>query len=339
MTPIIRAYDAQIDSVDKVDRSLVARINTSGIDRFKTVIDPRGARLENYRRNPVVLWEHGKDPRRFSDPIGRNAWIRNSGGEGPRELLAKTRFLEDDFSQQRFEWYRDGVLNGFSVNILPDESCSSPPTREEMRSRPDLEACSMIYRSWDLAEYSGTTVPGNAECLSGQRASLLLSAVERGLWLPDDLRPIVEEKARTTTDSLGGLEIGGATVAPNSQQRFVRKKSNGKWGVFSESGKELGEHDSEEGAKKQLAAIEAHKHGSRAWIDHDGSVFIVRSSDGSMILSTADSQIADQCLAVMGQNRSFESTHHSIIQEIRTELASFRDDVVAMINLMVNGRV
>src|SRR5208337_884975 len=99
VNPIIRAYDAQIDSVDKTERSLVARINTAGLDRFKTVIDPKGARLDNYRRNPVVLWEHGKDPRRFTDPIGtsggRYGWIRTNGGQRPTQILAKTAFLED----------------------------------------------------------------------------------------------------------------------------------------------------------------------------------------------------------------------------------------------------
>lgn len=326
MSNVIRAYDATIDSVDKAERSMVARINTAGLDRYKTVIDPKGARLDNYRKNPVVLWEHGKDARRFTDPIGRNLWVRSSGGERPSELLAKTRFLDDDFSQQRYEWYRDGVLNAFSVNILPDDSSTSPPTKDEQRARPELADCLMMYRTWDLAEYSGTAVPGNADCLTGERAAALLEAVQRGLWLPDDVKPLIEAKA--------------AEIPQQTTERYITHKG-GKWIVHAESGKVLGEHDSEEGAKKQLAAIEAHKHDERSapWIEAVENGWIVRAMDGSAILTTADESVAQQCLAIMGQTRSFERAHHELIQTVRTELTEFKSDITAMINLVVYGRV
>ena len=58
------------------------------------MIDPRGGKLANYRNNPAVLWEHGKDPRRFTDPIGRNMWIKHNGGQRPTQLLARTQFLD-----------------------------------------------------------------------------------------------------------------------------------------------------------------------------------------------------------------------------------------------------
>lgn len=343
MTPVIRAYDATIDSVDKGERSMVARINTAGLDRYKTVIDPKGAKLENYRRNPVVLWEHGKDPRRFTDPIGRNVWVRSNGGERPKELLAKTRFLEDDFSQQRYEWYRDGVLSAFSVNILPDDTGSSPPTKDEMRARPELADCAMMYRSWELAEYSGTTVPGNADCLTGERAAKMLAAVGRGLWLPDDVAALVRSAAAEHAEPDVEPDDDEDDPQPAMQaKRYIRKKGE-KWVVYSEAGKALGEHDSEEGAKKQLAAIEAHKHDeagrSAPWIDESGGVFIVRSPEGAAILSTADRSVAEQCLAVMGHTRSFEAAHHQVIHEVRTAFTEFKEDIIATLDLMVHGRV
>jgi hypothetical protein len=202
MTAIIRAYDAQVDSVDKADRSMVARINSSALDRLNSVIDPRGGMLENYRKNPIVLWEHGKDPRRFTDPIGRNMWIKHNGGRRPAELLARTKFLDDDFSQQRFEWYRDGTLNAFSVRILPLES--GPPTREEIAERPELNNGlpnetrgifdgPLMYRKWELAEYSCTSIPGNADCLVSERAAKMLDLVARNLlWVPDEVMPLIE---------------------------------------------------------------------------------------------------------------------------------------------------
>jgi hypothetical protein len=173
---IVRAFNAAVSDVDKGRRSLVARINTDAVDRYQTVIDPAGGQLEAYQRNPAVLWEHGKDPRRFTDPIGRNLTIQIDGSGRSRSLLARTKFLEDDFSQQRFEWYRDGTLNAFSVNILPRAEHCGAPTREELRARPEWGPAQLIYRRWDLLEYSGTTIPGNAECLVTERKSPAPSA-------------------------------------------------------------------------------------------------------------------------------------------------------------------
>ena len=49
----------------------MATINTDAVDRYMTVVDPSGAQLENYRKNPVVLFNHGDG----STPIGKNLWI------------------------------------------------------------------------------------------------------------------------------------------------------------------------------------------------------------------------------------------------------------------------
>lgn len=348
MTSLTRAFDAQIDSVNTEERSLVARINTNTMDRYRSVIDPKGGRLENYRRNPIALWEHGKDPRRFTDPIGRNVWIRHSGGEKPKEILAKTQFLDDDFSQQRFEWYRDGVLSAFSVHALPDADQSGPPTRDELRARPELEACEVVYRSWELIEYSGTSCPGNPDTLTVGRAASLMQAVNRGLWLPDDVRPLIEEKARTMTDSAPAQAVKPEVVEedkPNGVDRYIRKKGE-KWIVYSESGKVLGEHDDEASAKKQLAAIEANKDRSTPWIDHAPPNYIVRSPDGLPILATLDRSVAVECIEAMARHRPIERTHVDLIQVARQmrdarklEQQQFREEIIALVDLMVHGRV
>lgn len=337
VSSVIRSYDARVDDVDDETRSLVVKINTASIDRYRTVIDPKGGRLANYNKlGRPVLWEHGKDPRRHTDPIATSRWIRTNGGEKPKEILAKPVFLNDEFSEQRYQWYRDGVLRGWSVNILPDVDSATPPTTSELRSRPEWEGADLIYRSWDLAEFSGTVIPGNAEALTGDRAFAILQAVERGLWIPDDLKPIIEEKAkdRTMTSATEGLTM---------QERYIRKKGE-KWVVYSESGKELGSHDSEDDAKKQLAAIEANKHKddsrSAPWIEDGNGVWIVRAADGSVVLSTADDAVAAQCLGLItSTTTSFESAYHKVIQENRAMFTEFRSDIKAVIDLMLHGRV
>ena len=336
MNTITRSYDARIDDVSRDDMSLVAKINTSAIDRFQTVIDPKGGRFANYMRNRVVLWEHGKDPRIGTDPIGRCLWMRHNGGERPTEIRAKTQFLKTDHGRSRWELYRDGVLNAFSVNILPDHQSSGPPTKEELRSRPELVNCHTIYRTWDLAEYSGTSIPGNADALV-ERSTLLRAAIkDRGLWVPDEVRQILN---RTMTDSIGGLASGGATVVP----RYIRHE-DGKWCVYSESGKKLGEHESEEDAKKQLAAIEANK--GRTWVDTGSGLAILRGPDGSVIMTSHSVQLVRDALSALESAKPFAQLNFELTQLVnqhnnaqRLACDEIRDDLKALLDLTIHGRV
>ncbi len=307
MNNVVRAYDATVADVNKADMSLVVRINTAGVDRYKTVIDPGGAKLENYRKNPVVLWEHAKDPRRFTDPIARNQWVRTDGGQRPTSLLAKPQFLSDDFSRQRWEWYRDGVLNAFSVNILPVDGSSSPPTKEETRARPEWESAHTIYREWDLAEYSGTTVPGNADALVADRAVQLLDLVSRSLlWLPDDVKELVESKARTTTDIMSGGAGGGFAVA----RRVVEK--GGKWYVESEEGKNLGgPYGSKGEAEKRLEQVEHFKHeDERGYhVEQEDSLWCIRDAEGVLITADEDEAVIRRAFEAMQVSRTWQDLH------------------------------
>lgn len=240
---ITRDYSALIEDVSTQERMVTARINTASVDRFNTVIDPMGADLSSY--NKVVLWEHGRDPTRGALPIGSNRWIRAIPGSKP-EIRARTQFGKDEYSQSLFEMYRDGMLSGWSIRALPKAGTFGPPTREEIRSRPELSTCETVYRKWELAEYSAVAVPGNADAMT------LLEA--RGIWIPDDAR---NQAAKSVT--VAAMVGADAQDEPDAEFRFIRKKGN-KWVVYSESGKALGEHDSRESAVKQLQAIEAHKH-------------------------------------------------------------------------------
>jgi hypothetical protein len=59
-----------------------------------------------------------------------------------------------------------------------------------------------VYRRWELTGYSAVSYPGNPAALA--------IAVERGLWVPDDVRRSLPSGVRTCT-----LEevVAGATAA------------------------------------------------------------------------------------------------------------------------------
>lgn len=196
-THVIRGYAATVEDVSAQERMVTARINTASVDRYRSVIDPAGGDLSKYNR--VVLWEHGKDPTRGSLPIGKCSWIKRVGNE----IRARTQFAKDDYSQALFEMYRDGMLNGWSVNVLPQAGSYGPPTQAE-RARPEMAGCETVYRKWELAEYSGVAVPGNAEALS------MLEA--RGIWFPSDRR-VDEPSPRPLPEPMAASEAAPAIPA------------------------------------------------------------------------------------------------------------------------------
>ena len=111
---------------------------------------------------------------RRSDPAGR-------------ELLAEARFFTDEFADRLYRMYRDGDLRAWSVRIVPDMQAYSPPTRSEIRARPELADVDCCYRKSDLCEFSAVAVPGNQECLTVSEARSVLSLQSRGLSLPPGL--------------------------------------------------------------------------------------------------------------------------------------------------------
>ncbi len=206
LQPLVRAFEATVDDVRPNERAIIAKIHTGDIDRYRTVISTNGIDLTAYRQNPVVLHEHGKDPARGTIPVGRNQWIKTDPGgfQGRGCMIAKTIFRDDEYSNTLYEAYASGDMRGWSIRGLP--RAAGPPSREEMRSWPELaQGCQMVYRDTELLEYSTTCIPGNAACLS--------MLVSRGIWIPDEAQPLLDEYNRTMTSLTG--QSGGFLEKPD----------------------------------------------------------------------------------------------------------------------------
>jgi len=316
MTEIIRTFEAEIDSVLDGERAVVARINTAAVDRLRTVIDPLGADTSHFNKTASVLWQHGLDPIRGTVPIG-HGWVKVRRAE--KDMLGKTKFGKDDFSNALFEGYKDGSIRGWSIKAGVQES--SPPTREEIRSNPALSECEMIYRKWDLIEYSATPTPGNSDCLT-----LLVS---RGLvTAPEGFVPTVK-----------------LVEQPIIVARYITH-SGGKWIVHAEDGKVLGRHDSKAEAESQLGAIEAHKHEGRSaahtspYIERDGAHWYVCESTGHRVARYDDAGMAERCVKALQvmQPRFSEQLQASVVA-VRGWADAQINAAIEMIDLRKNGRI
>lgn len=212
--PTLRALNVRVDEVDEDARTVVSVINTPAVDRYRTKILPKGRKLDNYLKNPVVLFNHDAQ----SAPIGRNLWIKYRKSKD--DLIAKTFFATDPFSDELFEKVRGGFLSAWSIRFEPDYAKCGPPTDDEVKADKALKDCWYVYRAWELLEYSLVTLPGNADCLT--------IPGERSLKIPDDARKyladlsaqaIVVRGADMPTRDDDGAPIRAATDAHGNPVR------------------------------------------------------------------------------------------------------------------------
>lgn len=142
------------------DRKLRYVISTGAVDRDRDTIDPKGWKLDAYRKNPVVLWGHDGS----SLPIGRAVDLEADGAR----LAATVSFIPPDgygkageFAETVFALSRDGFLNATSVGFCPIEW---DVTNDKARGADDWFP-GIDFRSQELVEFSIVTVPSNPEAL------------------------------------------------------------------------------------------------------------------------------------------------------------------------------
>lgn len=164
---VVRSVEADKVEVDKKRRTIRAIVNDDSVDRYGTIIWPDGIDTIPYMNTGgPVLHEHGRSAERGTFPVGNTVEIGPIRRGGRSAMTALVRFWEadggDEFPERLWRAYSTKRMRSFSVNVRPFPQHTSPPTRDELRARPDAESCSMIFRSSELLELSTTSVAGNA---------------------------------------------------------------------------------------------------------------------------------------------------------------------------------
>lgn len=140
----IKAPDGMPDG----SRQLQFVISTGSIDRDRDTVEVAGWKLENYLRNPVVLWAH--DYRGL--PIGRAVSLDISGAR----LVSTAEFVTADqnpFGDMVYQLLLGKYLRATSVGF-------QPLTWVQNESRGGID-----FKEQELLEYSVCPVPANPEAL------------------------------------------------------------------------------------------------------------------------------------------------------------------------------
>ena len=118
------ATDVQFD---EGEHAAVSYITTRDIDRDGEIVEPMGADLEAYRKNPVVLFGHNY----HELPIGKNLWIK----QDDKGLIAKTQYANHEFAQTVYNYRKDGFPLAQSIGFIPMQWEDSPGDVKGCRRR------------------------------------------------------------------------------------------------------------------------------------------------------------------------------------------------------------
>jgi len=137
-------FDILEKRIDLKERSVTSYISKSTLDRGGDIVRPEGLDEKNYRKNPIVLFNHNPDK-----PVGTNLWLKKED-EG---VLAKTQFGTTPFADDIFQLTKEKILNAFSIGFIP-----------KVWERDEKEDI-VTFTDWELLEYSVVSVPMNPDAV------------------------------------------------------------------------------------------------------------------------------------------------------------------------------
>lgn len=127
--------------------------STEGVDRAGEVILVKGWDLENYKKNPIILFAHDY----WSLPVGKatNVYISEDG----KQLIAEGYFASTESAQEVRKLYDEKILVAVSVGFMPMERNGNVITKAQ------------------LLEISFVPVPCNPDAVSLEKTQKLVKKV------------------------------------------------------------------------------------------------------------------------------------------------------------------
>lgn len=155
MTKIRALIAADISSSGLADDEVRVVMSTAALARDGHILVPSGARLDNFRANPIVLWAHSANI-----PLGN---VEDIAVEGDR-IRARVRFAPLGISEEADKYrglVKAGVVRAVSVGFDPIEGKPIDPRKPKGGQR---------FTQWELWELSFCSVPVDPGALVTARA-------------------------------------------------------------------------------------------------------------------------------------------------------------------------
>ena len=196
MKQYAKGYVAEVKGED-----IIGAVASSGsMDRDGDILMAAGWQLDNFKKNPVLLWAH--DSREL--PIGKVTDIGILGNE--LRFNAQFASKESEFAKQVADLMKGGFLNAFSVGFMPKQF------------GPNGEINNM-----ELLEISVVNVPANQEALTSREFKEFQNKVK---IQDEEKSPIKEVKAGRVLSDANRKTIANAmdsmTQAQNALSEVIK---------------------------------------------------------------------------------------------------------------------
>ncbi len=196
-----------VSKVNEQDLTVTHVITTKALDRYNTIILPKGALVKNFLKNPVALWLHNTGAEaEVKIPIAKCLKLEVSEDK----IVATTKFnANEPFAVKVFNAYKDGFLHAWSIGFMPIRFTRyTNENREALNKKHSVSVKEAqikeagfrglyVCDKWELLEYSAVPVPGNPEALNSPDTDVEFQKqlAIRGLIVKIDKKePVIENK-------------------------------------------------------------------------------------------------------------------------------------------------
>lgn len=149
-SPLREIFQNVYSETDKSKKTITHYITSGDPNRYNQVCSISGYDDTDYRKDPIVLFNHGDADILGTLPavnvldflIARNQWVVGDGNL----LKVKTEMRNSDLANELFELYDNKFLNSWSKHFFP----ISAPREYDGK---------VYYDSWGMYEYSACFIP------------------------------------------------------------------------------------------------------------------------------------------------------------------------------------
>jgi HK97 family phage prohead protease len=161
MDKIFKAFTTVSKAVDIEAGIFDVNITTEAVDRMGDIVRAAGGKLENYLKNPVVLWAHDY----ATPPVARALSLEVTPGEGIKAQFQFAEWGVSELSDTVRRLWASKFLNATSIGFIPIKSMNLDDKAGPWGPKEFVE--------WELLEFSIVPVPANQEALSNAIKSLV----------------------------------------------------------------------------------------------------------------------------------------------------------------------
>jgi HK97 family phage prohead protease len=134
----------RVNITKQQDNTFTAIASKEAVDRMGDIIKISGIKVDNYLKNPIVLFNH--DTNKI---VGKAVDVLKTSDS----LIVKIQFANTPLAQEVKELVTEGFLNALSIGFMP------------LQYKPNDNGQGMVYESVELLEVSIVSVPANPEAL------------------------------------------------------------------------------------------------------------------------------------------------------------------------------